>query len=84
MDKKEETLTLVDRTKRVKDARAEAQREIDEYRNQKEDEFKKFEAEVCSKNHSRQLKEILDSEPGLYNLMLMILLPTALQRQQEG
>jgi V-type H+-transporting ATPase subunit G len=43
-----ETLTLVDRTKRVKDARTEAQREIDAYRKQKEEEFKKFEAEVCS------------------------------------
>ena len=35
-----------DRTKRVKEARTEAQREIDEYRKQKEEEFKKFEAEV--------------------------------------
>jgi V-type H+-transporting ATPase subunit G len=35
-----------DRTKRVKDAKAEAQKEIEEYRRQKEEEFKKFEAEV--------------------------------------
>lgn len=35
-----------DRTKRVKDARNEAQKEIEEYRNQKDDEFKKFEKEV--------------------------------------
>lgn len=41
-------LTQPDRTKRVKEARTEAQREIDEYRKQKEDEFKKFEAEVRS------------------------------------
>jgi V-type H+-transporting ATPase subunit G len=41
-------LTRPDRTKRVKEARTEAQREIDEYRKQKEDEFKKFEAEVRS------------------------------------
>jgi len=36
-----------DRTKRVKEARDEAKKEIDTYRKQKDDEFKKFEAEVC-------------------------------------
>jgi hypothetical protein len=36
----------LDRTKRVKDARSEAQKEIDEYRAQKETEFKTFEKEV--------------------------------------
>lgn len=30
----------------MKDAKSEAQKEIEEYRNQKEAEFKKFEAEV--------------------------------------
>ena len=40
----------LDRTKRVKDARSEAQKEIEDYRKQKEDEFKKFESEVV---HSR-------------------------------
>ena len=35
-----------DRTKRVKEARDEAKKEIDAYRKQKDDEFKKFEAEV--------------------------------------
>lgn len=35
-----------DRTKRLKEARSEAQKEIDEYRKQKEDEFKAFEKEV--------------------------------------
>ena len=39
-------LTLLDRTKRVKDAKAEAQKEIEEYRKKKEEEFKKFESEV--------------------------------------
>jgi hypothetical protein len=39
---------LTDRTKRIKDARTEAQKEIEEYRKQKEEEFKKFEAEVGS------------------------------------
>lgn len=37
---------LTDRTKRVKDARNEAQKEIEEYRKQKDEEFKKFEKEV--------------------------------------
>lgn len=38
---------LPDRTKRVKDAKNEAQKEIDEYRQKKEEEFKKFESDVC-------------------------------------
>lgn len=40
------TLTLPDRTKRVKDAKSEAQKEIEEYRDQKEQEFKDFEKQV--------------------------------------
>ena len=35
-----------DRTKRVKDARNEAQKEIEDYRKQKDAEFQKFEKEV--------------------------------------
>jgi len=35
-----------DRTKRVKDAKSEAQKEIEEYRKQKEDEFKAYENDV--------------------------------------
>jgi F0F1-type ATP synthase membrane subunit b/b' len=34
------------RTKRVKEARDEAKKEIEQYRGSKEEEFKKFEAEV--------------------------------------
>ncbi|KAI9855583.1 MAG: hypothetical protein M1813_009722 [Trichoglossum hirsutum] len=37
-----------DRTKKVKDARAEAQKEVEEYRKAKDDEFKKFEKEHTS------------------------------------
>jgi hypothetical protein len=37
----------------VKDARTEAQKEIDEYREQKEAEFKSFEKEVCLKDEPR-------------------------------
>lgn len=40
-------LIILDRTKRVKEARDEAKKEIDAYRKQKEEEFKKFETEVC-------------------------------------
>ena len=36
----------LDRTKRVKDARNEAQKEIEDYRKQKDAEFQKFEKEV--------------------------------------
>lgn len=39
--------TSIDRTKRVKEARDEAKKEIDAYRKQKDEEFKKFEAEAC-------------------------------------
>ena len=42
------TCTTTDRTKRVKDARSEAQKEIEEYREQKENEFKDFEKQVAS------------------------------------
>jgi len=42
------TIFLIDRTKRVKDAKTEAQKEIDEYRQKKEEEFKKYESEVLS------------------------------------
>ncbi|RQM07381.1 hypothetical protein DH86_00003111 [Scytalidium sp. 3C] len=38
------------RTKRVKEARDEAKKEIDAYRQEKDDEFKKFEAEHTSGN----------------------------------
>lgn len=36
----------IDRTKRVKEARDEAKKEIEDYRKEKDDEFKKFENEV--------------------------------------
>ena len=36
----------IDRTKRVKEARDEAKKEIDAYKKSKDDEFKKFESEV--------------------------------------
>jgi V-type H+-transporting ATPase subunit G len=36
-----------DRTKRVKDARNEAQKEIEDYKKEKDAEYQKFEKEVC-------------------------------------
>jgi len=39
-------LTPEDRTKRVKDARNEAQKEIEDYKTEKENEYQKFEKEV--------------------------------------
>lgn len=44
--------SIRDRTKRVKDAKSEAQKEIDEYRKQKDEEFKKYEKEVCCRHHN--------------------------------
>ena len=38
---------MLDRTKRIKEAREEAKKEIDAYKKQKEAEFKEFEAQVC-------------------------------------
>lgn len=53
-------LTLhTDRTKRVKDARSEAQKEIEEYRRQKDEEFKKYEKEVLSNPPLRDIQELI-------------------------
>lgn len=38
--------SCADRTKRVKDAKSEAQKEIEDYRKQKDEEFKSFEQKV--------------------------------------
>jgi V-type H+-transporting ATPase subunit G len=45
------TLMIQDRTKKVKDAKTEAQKEIEEYRKKKEEEYKKFESEVSTLPH---------------------------------
>ncbi|KAJ5341852.1 V-type ATPase [Penicillium brevicompactum] len=37
-----------DRTKRIRDAKSEAQKEIEDYKKQKEEEYKKFEGEHSS------------------------------------
>ncbi|KAF2128107.1 H+-ATPase G subunit [Dothidotthia symphoricarpi CBS 119687] len=43
-----------DRTKRVKDARNEAQKEIEDYKKEKEDEYQKFEKEHSSGNEKAE------------------------------
>jgi hypothetical protein len=47
-------LTYKDRTKRVKDARNEAQKEIEDYKTEKENEYQKFDKEVRL-DHSQAL-----------------------------
>ena len=55
------TIPLSDRTQKLKDANSEAEKEINEYRSLKEEEFKKFEQSVrhtqpaCHANHSIML-----------------------------
>lgn len=44
--------TFIDRTKRVKEARDDAKKEISDYKSSKEDDYKKFEAEVRWGPHS--------------------------------
>lgn len=51
-----------DRTKKVKEARDEAKKEIDAYRKNKDAEFKKFEAEVCLSKSSKLQQEGRDGE----------------------
>ena len=53
----------LDRSKRVKDAKSEATKEVDEYRQQKEEEFKKM-AELYSMEVER-VKEMFDYPGGI-------------------
>ncbi|KIX94797.1 uncharacterized protein Z520_09487 [Fonsecaea multimorphosa CBS 102226] len=53
---------IQDRTKRVKDAKSEAQKEIEEYRKKKEEEFKKFESEQSSGNKKAEDDANKDAE----------------------
>ncbi|KAL3422562.1 vacuolar ATPase [Phlyctema vagabunda] len=50
------------RTKRVKEARDEAKKEVDAYKNQKEEEFKKFESEHTSGNKKAEDDASKDAE----------------------
>ncbi|TKA46752.1 hypothetical protein B0A54_03708 [Friedmanniomyces endolithicus] len=53
------------RTKRVKDARSEAQKEIEDYRKQKEDEFQSFEKEHTSGNKAAEEQADKDTQKQL-------------------
>lgn len=66
-------LTFEDRTKRVKDARSEAQKEIEDYKKEKEAEYQKFEKEVRIRYTSVVLSRAWDTNHR-----------TAQLRQQEG
>ncbi|KAK2736418.1 hypothetical protein FQN57_000751 [Myotisia sp. PD_48] len=54
-----------DRTKRIKDAKFEAQKEIDEYKQSKDEEFKKFETEHSSGNKKAEDEANQDAEAQL-------------------
>ncbi|KAK4555975.1 hypothetical protein LTR86_007195 [Recurvomyces mirabilis] len=55
----------IDRTKRVKDARSEAQKEIEDYRKQKDEEFQSFEKEHTSGNKAAEEKAEKDIQAQL-------------------
>ncbi|KAI4724609.1 hypothetical protein E4T49_07686 [Aureobasidium sp. EXF-10728] len=59
------TTLPTDRTKRVKDARSEAQKEIDEYRNKKEEEFKQFSTQHTSGNEQAEKDASKDTDEKL-------------------
>ncbi|TPX22816.1 hypothetical protein DIZ76_014695 [Coccidioides immitis] len=61
-------IILLDRTKRIKDAKAEAQKEIEEYRRQKEQEFKRFEAEHSSGNKKAEEEANKDADVKLKDI----------------
>ncbi|MCJ1224714.1 hypothetical protein MMC12_001359 [Toensbergia leucococca] len=67
LDSEREAQKIVqkDRTKRVKDARSEAQKEIEEYRKQKDEEFKKFEKEHTSGNKKAEEDASADADDKL-------------------
>lgn len=74
-----------DRTKRVKEARDEAKKEIEAYRKEKEDEFKKFESEVWLSYPLSELRAVeLWLLKGFICVGYMLMIGTAHQRQQEG
>ncbi|CAG8979362.1 hypothetical protein HYALB_00002488 [Hymenoscyphus albidus] len=55
-------IVQTDRTKRVKEARDEAKKEIDSYKKSKDDEFKSFEAEHTSGNKKAEEEASKDAE----------------------
>ncbi|KAL9049606.1 MAG: hypothetical protein Q9206_005444 [Seirophora lacunosa] len=70
LDSEREAQKIVqkDRSKRVKDARSEAQREIEDYRKQKEEEFKKFEKEHSSGNKKAEEDARQDADDQMQSI----------------
>lgn len=56
------------RTKRVREARDEAKKEIDDYRRQKEDEFKKFESEHAAGNKAAEDEASKEAESKIKDI----------------
>lgn len=73
---------MTDRTKRIREAKAEAQKEIEEYRNQKEEEYKKFEAEVRCRSLEDQEHTAVECWSSITIVLLTSLL--ALERIHKG
>ena len=74
--------STIDRTQRVKAARTEAQKEIDDYRKQKEEEFQRFEKEVNIHPFARRALPfpLLQSHPTILTLKSCL----ALEWQRES
>ncbi|KAI4176217.1 MAG: hypothetical protein LQ348_006040 [Seirophora lacunosa] len=66
--KEAQKIVQKDRSKRVKDARSEAQREIEDYRKQKEEEFKKFEKEHSSGNKKAEEDARQDADDQMQSI----------------
>lgn len=63
---------MPDRTKRVKDAKSEAQKEIEDYRKQKEQEFQSYEKDVSCYGH------------GMLDMSHVLTHVVAIEWEQEG
>ncbi|KAL9137004.1 MAG: hypothetical protein Q9175_001788 [Cornicularia normoerica] len=87
------TVYLPNRSKRVKDAKNEAQKEIEDYRKQKDDEFKEFEKkhtsgnkkaeEDASKDADEQLKQIKEAGSKTGNKVIQDLLSVVTEVKPE-
>ena len=58
------------RTQRIKDARAEAAKEIDAYKAQKEEEFRRFQAEHSGASEKAEQEATKEAEAALHRIKL--------------
>ena len=78
-------MMIADRTKRVKEARDEAKKEIEAYRKQKDEEFKKFEAEVRNTFGHIRANCLCAKDYRIIRITVnMLMTSTAHKRKQEG